>query len=102
VISPDVDDSRYYLVEDLIYGAQLRRIGFVNGVGQASLRSPRHNAENDPYFTDGLRVVLFLSDDTVPFAQAELLDWQLPTFMRPFPPEEWEIRSARADGGDGD
>jgi hypothetical protein len=102
VISPDVDDSRYYLVEDLLYGGQVRRIGFVAGVGQASLRSPRYNAENDPYFTDGLRVVLFLSDDTVPFAQVELLDWQLPTFMRPFPPDEWEIRSARADGADGD
>jgi hypothetical protein len=92
VIGPDVDDTRYYLVEDLIYGARVRRIGFVDGVGQASLKSPRHNAEGDPYFTDGLRAVLFLSEDAVPFSEVELLDWQLPTFMKPFPPDEWAIR----------
>jgi hypothetical protein len=102
VISPDVDDSRYYLVEDLLYGGRVRRIGFVGGVGEASLKSPRHNAEGDPYFTDGLRAVLFLSDDAVPFSEVELLDWQLPTFMKPLPPDEWEIRSARMDGADRD
>lgn len=102
VVSPDIDDSRYYLVEDLLYGGRVRRIGFVEGVGEASLKSPRHNAWGDPYFTDGLRVVLFLSDETVPFSQVELLDWQLPTFMKPFPPDEWEIRSVRMDGADGD
>ena len=94
VVGPDLDDARYYLVEDLIYGGRVGRIGFVDGVGQASLRSPRHNAWGDPYFTDGLRAVLFLSDEPVPFSEVELLDWQLPTFMKPFPPDEWEIRSA--------
>jgi hypothetical protein len=94
VIGPDVDDARYYLVEDLLYGGRVRRIGFVDGVGGASLKSPRHNAESDPYFTDGLRAVLFLSDEAVPFSEVELLDWQLPTFMEPFPADEWEIRSA--------
>jgi hypothetical protein len=94
VIGPDVDDARYYLVEDLLYGGRVRRIGFVDGVGGASLKSPRHNAESDPYFTDGLRAVLFLSDEAVPFSEVELLDWQLPTFMKPFPADEWEIRSA--------
>ena len=34
VIGPDVDDARYYLVEDLIYGGRVRRIGFVDGVGR--------------------------------------------------------------------
>ena len=100
VIGPDVDDGRYYLVEDLIYGGRVRRLGFVDGVGEASLKSPRHNAEGDPYFTDGLRAVLFLSDDAVPFSEVELLDWQLPTFMKPFPPDEWEIRSAGTAGAD--
>jgi hypothetical protein len=102
VIGPDVDDARYYLVEDLLYGGRLRRIGFVDGVGEASLKSPRHNAEGNPYFTDGLRAVLFLSDDAVPFSEVELLDWQLPTFMKPFPPDEWEIRSAGTVAPDGD
>jgi len=84
LIGPDIDDARYYLVEDLLYGGRVRRIGFVDGVGGASLVSPRHNAWGDRYFTDGLRAVLFLSDEAVPFPEVELLDWQLPTFMKPF------------------
>jgi LssY C-terminus len=102
VVGPDVDDARYYLVEDLIYGGRVARLGFVDGVGEASLRSPRHNAWGDPYFTDGLRAVLFLSDEPVPFSDLVLLDWQLPTFMKPFPPDEWEIRSAGTVASDGD
>jgi LssY C-terminus len=102
VIGPDVDDARYYLVEDLLYGGRIRRIGFVDGVGQASLVSPRHNAEGDPYFTDGLRAVLFLSDEAVPFSEVELLNWQLPTFMKPFQPDEWAIRFAGTGGPNAD
>jgi hypothetical protein len=102
VVSPDIDDSRYYLVEDLLYGGRVRRLGFVAGIGAASLRSPRHTAWGDPYFTDGLRAVLFLSDKAVPFSEVELLRWQLPTFMQPFPPDDLEIRSAGAEGASGD
>jgi LssY C-terminus len=92
VIDPDVDDARYYVVEDLFYGGQISRIGFVGGVGGASPDAPRRNAENDPYFTDGMRAVLFLSERTVPFARVELLDWQYPSFMQPFPRNQLILR----------
>jgi hypothetical protein len=101
VIDPDVDEARYYLVEDLFYGGQVSRIGFVGGVGEAPLGSPRLNAENDPYFTDGLRAVLFLSERPVPFARLELLDWQVPAFMGSFPLHQWIIRPADEASRDG-
>jgi LssY C-terminus len=82
VIDPDVDDARFYLMQDLLYGGQVERIGFVGGVGPAPLASPRLNAEGDPYFTDGLRAVVFLSDDFVPFPDIELLHWELPPFIK--------------------
>jgi LssY C-terminus len=94
VIDPDVDDARYYVVEDLFYGGQISRIGFVGGVGEASPGAPRRNAESDPYFTDGMRAVLFLSERSVPFARVELLDWQYPSFMQPFRPNERAARAA--------
>jgi LssY C-terminus len=84
VIDGDVDDARSYFIQDLIYGQQVRRVGFVEGVGAASYEAPRYNAEGDPYFTDGLRVVLFLSDSLVPMSEIELLDWQLPPAMKPY------------------
>jgi LssY C-terminus len=86
VIDPDVDDARSYLLQDLLYGGQVERVGFVDGVGAAPLTEPRLNAEGDPYFTDGLRAVVFLSDDFVPFSEIELLDWELPPFMQSFRP----------------
>jgi hypothetical protein len=82
VIDPDVDDARFYLMQDLLYGGQVERIGFVGGVGPAPLASPRLNAEGDPYFTDGLRAVVFLSDDFVPFPDIKLLHWELPPFIK--------------------
>jgi LssY C-terminus len=93
VIDPDVDDARYYVVEDLFYGGHISRIGFVGGVGEASPGAPRRNAENDPYFTDGMRAVLFLSERSVPFAEVELLDWQYPSFMQSFRRNESATRT---------
>jgi LssY C-terminus len=90
VIDGDVDDARYYLVQDLIYGQQVRRVGFVEGVGAASQEKPRYNAEGDPYFTDGLRTVLFLSDSLIPMSEIELLDWQLPPALKPY----WQLPPA--------
>jgi hypothetical protein len=44
------------------------------------------------HFTDGMRAGLFLSERSVPFARVELLDWEFPSFMQPFPRHEWAIR----------
>jgi hypothetical protein len=59
VIDPDVDEARRYLVENLAYSQALVRIGFVGGVGKTSRAQPRFNLVGDPYFTDGLRAVMF-------------------------------------------
>jgi hypothetical protein len=59
VIDPDVDEARRYLIEDLAYSQALARFGYVKGVGEASRDAPRQNLGGDPYFTDGLRVVMF-------------------------------------------
>jgi hypothetical protein len=40
--------------------------------------SPRHNYTEDPYYTDGLRVLLFLTKDTVGLDQIEWVDWETP------------------------
>jgi len=62
-IDPDVDETREYLLEDLAYAQSLRAYGYVPGVGVAPLEEPRGNLTGDPYFTDGLRMVLFLSSE---------------------------------------
>ena len=75
-IAPDVDETRDYLVSDLILSQALARIGWVKGVGAVSANAPRHNLTGDPYYTDGLRVVLVLSNNPVTANQVEQLGWE--------------------------
>jgi hypothetical protein len=77
-IDPDVDETRSYLIQDLWYSQGLEQFAFVNGVGEAPIDAPRDNLTGDPYFTDGLRAVLWLSSQPVAFEKVKFLAWELP------------------------
>ena len=51
----------------------------MGGVGASSPSEPRRNLEGNAYFTDGLRVVLWVSDRPVPFENVQFADWEEPT-----------------------
>jgi len=78
-IDPDVDETRSYLIQDLWYSQGLEQVGFVKGVGAADIDAPRNNLTGDPYFTDGLRAVLWLSSQPVAFEQVNFLAWERPS-----------------------
>jgi len=75
-IDPDVDETREYLLENLAYNQALARFGYVDGVGAAPLSEPRGNLTGDPYFTDGRRVVLWVSPEPLEFEDIEVETWQ--------------------------
>jgi len=56
----------------------LEKFAYVDGVGAAPIEAPRHNLTGDPYFTDGLRVVLWVSSTPVDIADIEVKDWVAP------------------------
>ena len=60
-IDPDVDESRDYVIEDLMQAQHVEATGYVDGVGACGSDAPRRNLTGDPYFTDGRRVVILLS-----------------------------------------
>jgi len=60
-VDPDVDESRDYVVEDLMQAQHVDATGYVSGVGECDSSAPRHNLTGDAYFTDGLRAVILLS-----------------------------------------
>ncbi|HXV28619.1 MAG TPA: LssY C-terminal domain-containing protein, partial [bacterium] len=62
-IDPDIDESRDYLFADLSLVERLGRFGYVSGVGKALRTSPRRNLTGDPYYTDGLRLVVEITGD---------------------------------------
>jgi hypothetical protein len=80
VIDPDVDEARRYLIEDLVYSQALARIAFVKGVGEASEEAPRFNLGGDPYFSDGLRAVMFFEPRPRTLGDLDPIgDWEVPT-----------------------
>jgi len=77
IIDPVVDESREYLFHSLLQGEAVGKFAFVQGVGAATMNDPRHNLTGDPYFTDGMRMVLWLSRTPVPPHEAEDLGWNV-------------------------
>ena len=75
----DVDETREFLLQDLLLSGSLTGIGYVSGVGAVTLENPRYNYTLDPYFTDGLRAVLFLGKDYVSPDEVEFVPWRWPT-----------------------
>jgi len=60
-IDPDVDESRDYVIEDLVAAGRVKAAGYVGGVGPCTPDAPRCNLTGDPFFTDGKRAVILLS-----------------------------------------
>jgi hypothetical protein len=77
-IDPDVDEARNYLLQDLWYSQVLAQYSYVAGVGAAAYSEPRGNLTGDPYFTDGLRAVMWLSGDPLNMEEVEFLNWEMP------------------------
>lgn len=88
-VDPDVDEDRNYLLEDLLLTGQVSALGYVAGLGESSKEQPLSNLTGDTYFTDGLRVVVFLGSHKRPaFHRREhsivVLDWDhTPNAVKP-------------------
>jgi hypothetical protein len=77
-IDPDVDETRNFLIQDLWYSQGLKTFGYVKGVGAAPYSEPRGNLTGDPYFTDGLRAILWVSSQPAAFTEVGWIDWEMP------------------------
>ncbi len=79
MIDPDVDEARRYFVEDMAYSQALARVGYVKGVGFVTREAPKMNLVGDPFYTDGLRAVLFFEPRPYTLADIEQLKWERPS-----------------------
>jgi hypothetical protein len=77
-IDPDVDETRTYLIQDLLAAQSVEGFAYAAGVGEIPIETPRGNLTGDPFFTDGFRVVLFMSEDRVPIQEIRFLEWEMP------------------------
>ena len=77
-IDPDVDETRDYLAQDLRYSQGLVQFSYVRGVGAAPISEPGQNLTDDPCFTDGYRVVLWVSSEPIGFEDVKFIEWEIP------------------------
>jgi hypothetical protein len=77
-IDPNVDETREFLLENLAYAQSVKAIGYVGGVGPVSMEEPRGNLTGDPWFTDGYRLVVWVTSQPAPISSIKLLDWRNP------------------------
>jgi hypothetical protein len=78
-IAPDVDFDRTYLLQDLMMSGFVERYGYVDGVHLAPPSAPRTDLTGDTYYTDGLRAVIFLSNQSTPVENVRKLPWEVPS-----------------------
>jgi len=71
-IDPDIDESRDYVLDDLLDAERVEAAGHVEATSAAAVEAPRHNLTGDPYFTDGKRVVILLTDSP---GRPRFVDW---------------------------
>lgn len=82
VIDPDMDDARFYLFQELVDQGAVKQVGFARGHKATDIGNPHRNAEDDPYFTDGLRAVLFLAERPMKLSEIDLLEWEIPPSLQ--------------------
>jgi hypothetical protein len=82
IIEPDVDESRTYLLQDLWYAQAIVKYGYVKGTGVATIAKPRKSLHDDEYFTDGLRLVIWISGDPISFSNIQFVSWETPVVER--------------------
>ena len=76
IIDPEVDLTREYLLHSLLAEGFVGRFGFVAGSRRASRDEPALNLTDDPFFSDGMRLVIILSSDPVAYEHVRSLRWE--------------------------
>jgi hypothetical protein len=74
-IDPMTDEARDYLATTMLLSGSASQIAYVPGVGVHTEDDPGRNLTGDPWWTDGYRVVLFLSKELVEPDEVQFLDW---------------------------
>jgi hypothetical protein len=77
-IDPDTDETREFLLEDLAYAQALKKFAYVEGAIPAPIDEPRGNFTGDPYFTDGYRLVMWVTSTPVDTNDVEFIEWSIP------------------------
>ena len=75
---PEIDNARNFALQNMIYGQALEKMAWVSGEAVAPIESFWANLIRPPFFSDGHRVVLWVSGEPVSILDVSSLDWDDP------------------------
>ena len=76
-IDPNIDATRDSLVGDLAYSQALFQVGWVRGSQVSTFDETSYNLSPDPYYSDGLRAVMFFGPRPTTLEEIGILNWAL-------------------------
>jgi len=76
LVSPDIDTPYIYLMQNFWYSQSLTRIGFVRAGESVSSAAPIETFSGWRYYSNGVRAVLWLSEDPVGLDEVHNLKWE--------------------------
>lgn len=80
---PDVDNARNFMLQNLMYGQALEKLAWVAGEQVLPVESFWANLVRESFFTDGHRVVMWLSPEPYSTLDITTFDWDgAPGLMR--------------------
>ena len=79
---PDVDTARNFALQNFFYGQALKQQAWVSSDRITPFSAYRSDPDSQTHFTDGYRVVLWLSGEPVSMLDIETLDWDTPPGWR--------------------
>jgi hypothetical protein len=75
---PEIDDGRNFILQNVWYSQVLDQLAWFDGGDPSSSQQPRQDFNGAHYYTDGFRVVLWLSDGTVSLFETKSAAWDDP------------------------
>ncbi len=79
---PDIDDGRNFLLQNLWYSQTLLAVAYSDTGLAVPVSNPKLDFNNNAFFTDGGRIVMWLSGDPVALQDVKNFDWDKQATIR--------------------
>lgn len=74
-LDPDINDGRNYLLQDLWYSQSLRAYAWSASGRIVPQESPELDFMGRAWFSDGFKIVLWVSGDAIALSETEFVPW---------------------------
>ena len=77
-IDPDLNETRSYLVEDLVLSQSINKIGYIGLLPPTDEKNPNINQKGQLWWSDGMVLVLLFDDTPNTLSEITFYDWDFP------------------------